>query len=62
MPGMDGTALAAEAQKRWPELHIVLTSAYSGAATIRNVAFVPKPYRLRDIQRAVTADLMIEPR
>jgi CheY-like chemotaxis protein len=59
MPGMNGAAVAAEARRRWPELQIVLTSAYVGGVLMRDVAFLPKPYAPREVIKAVAARVKI---
>jgi two-component SAPR family response regulator len=53
MPGMSGVELAREARRRRPGLRVVLTSAYVGGATIRDVDFLPKPYRMGDLGRTL---------
>lgn len=55
MPGMDGLVLAEIARRRWPDLKVVLTSGYIGPEELPDdMAFVPKPWRARDIAQAVT--------
>ena len=53
MPGMNGVELATEARRRWPHLSVVLTSGYVGGATVQDVEFVPKPYRVSDVEKAI---------
>jgi CheY-like chemotaxis protein len=53
MPGMNGVELATEARRRWPHLNVVLTSGYVGGATVQDVEFVPKPYRVSDVEKAI---------
>jgi CheY-like chemotaxis protein len=55
MPGMNGVELAREARRRRPALRVVLTSAYVGGTTIRDVDFLPKPYRMGDLERTLEA-------
>jgi CheY-like chemotaxis protein len=57
MPGMNGVELAAEAQRRWPHLRVVLTSGYVGGVTIRDAQFVRKPYQMSDVEKAICKDL-----
>lgn len=55
MPGMDGLELAEIARRRWPDLKVVLASGYVGPEELpKDMAFVPKPWRARDIAEAVT--------
>ena len=57
MPGeMDGVKLAAEAQRRYPGLRVLLTSGYTEHAPLRNghteaVEVLAKPYRKADLGR-----------
>lgn len=53
MPGMNGVELAHEARRRRPDLDVVLTSGYLGGVAVRDVEFVPKPYRASDIEQAI---------
>jgi len=57
MPGISGAELAARAHERWPALRVVLTSGYVGGVAVEDVEFLPKPYRPRDIRRAVLSGL-----
>jgi CheY-like chemotaxis protein len=52
MPGMSGVDLARTVAKRWPWIHIVVTSAYMGQERDRlppRARFLTKPYPLRDL-------------
>lgn len=54
MPGaLDGVALAQTARQRWPHLKIVLASGYAKQQSDipSEFVFLPKPYRLADIER-----------
>jgi CheY-like chemotaxis protein len=55
MPGINGLDLARRLRFRWPNLRVVLTSAYHlserqlARADVGAIAFVPKPYRFDDL-------------
>lgn len=57
MPNMNGLELARQLRCRFPEVRVVLTSAYHLSerqlerAGIGAVAFVPKPYELDELAR-----------
>jgi CheY-like chemotaxis protein len=53
MPGMDGVALAREAQMMRPGLKIMLTSGYLDGAPIHGYPYLRKPYRMRDFAALV---------
>jgi two-component system cell cycle sensor histidine kinase/response regulator CckA len=58
MPGMEGPALIAEVRKKWPDLPAILVSGYAesalkGVLQGERVVFLPKPYSLADLLRAV---------
>lgn len=57
LPGqVDGVALARQAHTRWPDLPILLASGYSGihaSGPALPGPLLPKPYRRKDLQRAV---------
>ena len=53
MPGMDGVALAREAQALRPGLKVMLTSGYLDGAPVRGYPFLRKPYRMRDFAALV---------
>jgi CheY-like chemotaxis protein len=56
MPGMSGPRLAETAQARRPGLKVVLTSGDMNAGeTNAGFVFVPKPWRLDAIEKAVKA-------
>jgi CheY-like chemotaxis protein len=46
LPGIHGTALAAQVRERWPEIRILLMSGYMGDAPSADVALLPKPFTL----------------
>jgi two-component system cell cycle sensor histidine kinase/response regulator CckA len=57
MPGADGEAVVRAARARWPELPVIVTSGYAeslgGEGLGRlNVAWLAKPYSMRDLGRA----------
>jgi CheY-like chemotaxis protein len=55
MPRMSGTELAKVAQRLRPDLRIVLTSGYVGSKDVpADIPFVPKPWRVDAITKAVT--------
>jgi PAS domain S-box-containing protein len=60
--GMNGWELAEAVRQRWPELRVVLATGWGAgidptAARARGVAaVVAKPYRARDLQRALAED------
>ena len=54
MPGMDGAALATWVQSNFPDVRIVMVSAYpSNRDRITGVAFLDKPFELDNIERVV---------
>jgi CheY-like chemotaxis protein len=53
MPHMNGTELAAEARRMRPHLQIVLTSGLAAATGTGGAVFLPKPWRLRDLEAAL---------
>ncbi|HWK44615.1 MAG TPA: response regulator [Stellaceae bacterium] len=53
MPGMSGEDLVAEAMRRFPQLTVLLTSAYTNAAALPNLPFFSKPWRLADLRRSL---------
>ena len=60
MPGgMNGVELAQEIRRRRPSLPIVLTSGYSEAAAhdarAAGISLLPKPYRLEQLDDALSA-------
>ncbi len=60
MPGgMDGLALAWEAQRRRPGLPVLLTTGYTGAgaAMPRDLPLLRKPYKLQDLAHALQSAL-----
>ncbi len=62
MPGpMNGVDLAREARRRRPGLPVLLTSGYAASAKrdaeAERIALLPKPYRLEELDAAITATL-----
>ena len=60
LPGVSGRELVAEVRRRRPELRIVVASGDSGAKTrgedvFAGVVFLPKPYDIEQLRRAVLA-------
>ena len=59
MPRMDGLEVFAELRKLRPSLPVILSSGYDADASARNlvelgqVFFLPKPYPIRDLRKAV---------
>jgi CheY-like chemotaxis protein len=56
LPGiLDGWALAEQARKRTPQLHVIYATAYSSEKPrpVANSTIIQKPYRLPDIVAAV---------
>jgi len=54
MPGMTGPELSQIVRKRRPDIKIVLTSGYVGEEAVPNgLAFVPKPWRVEQVAKAV---------
>ena len=57
MPGsMDGLALTALVDQRWPAMKVVVTSGKrlpESAAMPQQVKFLPKPYAIADVARAI---------
>ena len=54
MPGMSGSELAEVVRRRRPDIRLILTSGYVGEEAVpRGLAFVPKPWRVDQIARAV---------
>lgn len=63
MPGISGLELTRQLRLRWPEMPVVLTSAYHLSrdqlerAGVGAVGFVPKPYDADEMVRFVRAKL-----
>ena len=58
MPGMTGTELAELVQKRRPDIKLVLTSGYLREDAVPSAfEFVPKPWRIEQVARAVGSPL-----
>jgi CheY-like chemotaxis protein len=60
LPGMSGRELVAEVRRRRPELKIVIASGDADAKTrsdeaLAGVVFLPKPYDIEQLRRAVLA-------
>ena len=54
MPGMSGSELAEVVRRRRPDIRLILTSGYVGEEAVpRGLAFIPKPWRIDEIARAV---------
>ena len=54
MPGMSGSELAEVVRRRRPDIRLILTSGYVGEEAVpRGLAFIPKPWRIDQITRAV---------
>ncbi len=54
MPGMSGSELAEVVRRRRPDIKLILTSGYVGEEAVpRGLAFIPKPWRVDQIARAV---------
>ena len=54
MPGMSGSELAEVVRRRRPDIRLILTSGYVGEEAVpRGLAFIPKPWRVDQIARAV---------
>ena len=54
MPGMTGPELSQIVRKRRPDMKIVLTSGYVGEEAVPSgLAFVPKPWRVEQVAKAV---------
>jgi two-component system cell cycle sensor histidine kinase/response regulator CckA len=58
LPGMDGTGLARTVRAVWPDMPIVLVSGYTDSALLgdllaQGVAFLTKPFRLRELVACV---------
>lgn len=54
MPGMSGPELAKVVGLRRPDIKVVLTSGYVGEEAVpTGLTFVPKPWRVEDVARAV---------
>ena len=54
MPGMSGPELADVVRQRRPDIEVVLTSGYVGEDAVpRDLQFVPKPWRVDDVAKAV---------
>lgn len=52
---MDGVGLARWVSQHHPGVHIILTSGKSFAARTDAAAFLPKPYRVREVLRLISA-------
>ena len=51
---MSGPELAAVVRQRRPDIEVVLTSGYVGEDAVpRDLQFVPKPWRVDDVAKAV---------
>jgi len=61
MPRTSGVVLRAEVSKRWPDLLVVLTSAYPPEAVTEALPVVPKPFDSATLLR-VLGDLVAEHR
>ena len=61
MPNVDGYSLASIVARRWPEIRIVVTSAFPPppGALPEGARFVPKPYKADALLKAVTEMLAI---
>ena len=54
MPGMSGPELAEAVRRRRPDIRVVLTSGYVGEEDVpEGFTFVPKPWRMEQVARAV---------
>ena len=53
MPGMNGEELAEAAWRIRPDLKVVLTSGFVDRVDLQGARFLPKPYRLDDLARAL---------
>ncbi len=59
--GMNGIELASLVRSDYPQIRVVLTSGYSppwlrdAQNRLSDVLFVPKPYRLADLAKALRA-------
>src|SRR4028118_2387898 len=54
MPGMNGSELAEVVRRRRPDIKLVLTSGYVGEEAVPSgVPFVPKPWRMEQVAKAV---------
>ena len=54
MPGMNGLELAQAVRQRRPDIKLVLTSGYVGEEAVPGgLPFVPKPWRMDQVARAV---------
>ena len=54
MPGMSGSELAEVVRRRRPDIRLILTSGYVGEEAVPpGLSFVPKPWRVEQIARAV---------
>ncbi len=65
MPGIDGPALVDRLRRTWPELPALLMSGYADAALRKTlataeIAFLPKPFAMSDLTRALS-ELMQSP-
>jgi len=59
MPGMTGPELAQLVRQRRPDIKIVLTSGYVGEEAVpSHLAFVPKPWRMEQVAKAVGGRLV----
>jgi CheY-like chemotaxis protein len=56
MPGMSGPELAEVVRQRRPDIRIVFTSGYVREGVVPSaLPFVPKPWRVDQVERAVSA-------
>ena len=54
MPGMSGPELATVVGRRRPDIKLLLTSGYVGKDSVpSSLPFVPKPWRVDEVARAV---------
>jgi two-component system cell cycle sensor histidine kinase/response regulator CckA len=59
MPGMNGIALAGEAHQKWPDLHVLFMSGFSGEyeAELTGSVCVSKPFKPDQLLTAVHSAL-----
>jgi DNA-binding NtrC family response regulator len=61
MPGLEGRSLLSELRSRNPDIHVLLTSSYSGAVATKDIVtgekayFLQKPFSLEDLGNSVQA-------